>query len=167
MSSSRPWSIHMIGIFSQLVSQVGHRSEPPPHDPGTVTLVFPATRRPDVLFSMCCLWLEDKYLPGEHHHGPSRRMLSTLALGNLVLSHNFPPRSRVYCLLQHTVLLRAEVQWDSQVIDCDLQKREEELFLPIPFCSYCGSAKAFTSKALNIFFFESVFVFCMKRLPLV
>lgn len=66
------------------------RSEPPPHAPGTGALVFPATRRPDVLVSMCCLWLEDKYLPGEHHHGLSRRMLSTLALGNLVLRHNFP-----------------------------------------------------------------------------
>lgn len=63
----------------------------PPHAPGTLTLILPAVRRPDVLVFMCCLWIEDKYLPGEHHHELSRRMFSTLALGNLVLSHNFPP----------------------------------------------------------------------------
>lgn len=122
-----------------------------PHAPGSAILVFPAARRPDVLVSMSCLWLEHKYLPGEHHHELFRRMLSTLALGNLVLSHSFPPMA---------------VYWDSQVMDCDIQKRKEELLFPIPFCSYCGSAKAFTSMALNIVFLKSVFVFCMRHLPL-
>lgn len=114
--------------------------ELPPHAPETATLVLcgrshfsPVTRRLDVLMPMCCLWLEAKYLPEAHADELSRRTFSTLALGNLVLSHNFPPHRRVYCLLHPAAKLNIGVQQDSQDMDCDPWKRKDELFFPMPF----------------------------------
>lgn len=84
--------------------------ELPPHNPGTATPLLcgrscflPATRRLGVLMSMCCLELEAEQLPEAQPNELSRRTFSTPALGNLVLSYDFPPHSRAYCLLCPTI----------------------------------------------------------------
>lgn len=72
--------------------------ELPPHPLGTASLglcgrshFLPATRRFDVLISVCCLQLEAKHLSEAHPSELSRRTFSVPALGDLILSHNFPP----------------------------------------------------------------------------
>lgn len=127
MSSSRPWSIHMTGILSQLVSPVGHgwvrsaSSCPRDSNPG------PPSSQEDVLVSMCCLWLEHKYLPGEHHHELSRRMLSTWSWATAFL----PQQSTAFSHTQFNLRMKFRDTHKSWTVTSNREKRN--CFFQFPF----------------------------------
>lgn len=98
-----------------------------PHAPGTATLVFPAARRPNVLVSMCCLWLEHKYLPGEHHHELSRRMLSTWSWATAFL----PQQSTAFSHTQFNLRMKFRETHKSWTVTSKREKRN--CFFQFPF----------------------------------